>query len=438
MRLFVFVVFVFLGIGRNLPFNELYFFGLGIADYLFGLLTCLWLRGSSVTRQARVLRTPIFATMLISVIALISMLLNAPVYGAEIKDVFEILKYLYLVVVMVVTSHYTMRMGLVPALGFVVGIIISGIVALRYPMNPDILGTLQIYNPNVIGNVLSVSIVFCSFAILGGYPVIGGFLAICAASIAFFTFSKGAWLMSIFGLVACYFAATNQGEGNEGLLMRFKRNVVYFLLLGMLATVYVFWDLMSLIVQTKIAATDFESSAAEGGSVSARAGLILSAFYMFMRNPAFGVGISNFEQVNNLQQDDLGDSYYEDDNPNSAWFYVLGCMGLPAFILFSCMFYWFLSRVYRISHLNRKARALYTTSVGIVFFIGGNVQLEMLTAYYYWVALGVVPALSTRGSINKPISGGAKNNTFARPVIGRVFPRRSAILSGGVGVRPSN
>ena len=427
----VFLVFVLLGIGRNLPFTDLYFFGLGVADLLFSILAASLLLGPSLNREIRVLRTPTIATTLISVIAFISMALNAPVYGAELKDVFEILKYLYLVAVMVVSSYYTRRMGLVPALGFVVGVIVSGIVAFLNPMNPDILGTLQIYNPNVIGNVLSVSIVFCSFAILGGYPVIGGFLAICAASIAFFTFSKGAWLMSIFGLIACYLAATNFGARNAGLATSYKKNVVYVLLGGLLAAVYLFWDVISLIVQAKIAATDFESSAAEGGSVSARAGLILSAIYMFMLNPVFGVGISNFEHVNNLLQDELGDAYYEDDNPNSAWFYVLGCMGLPAFIVFSWMFYWFLSRVYRISLLNQKVRALYTTCVGIVFFIGGNVQVEMLTAYYYWVTLGVVAALSTRGLLKKVIAGGKMDDAFARPLIGGGVARRDALLSGG-------
>lgn len=435
MRPVVFLVFVLLGIGRNLPFADLYFFGLGVADALFSILAFSLLLSPNLTREIRSLQTPIISTTLISILALLSMAVNVPVYGAELKDVFEIFKYMYLVVVMVVTSYWTRRMGPVPALGFVAGAIISGIVAFLNPMNPDILGTLQIYNPNVIGNVLSVAIVFCSFAILSGYPVVGGILAIFSASIAFFTFSKGAWLMSTFGLIACYLAVTSLDEHNAGRTMRYQRNVVYLLLGGLLVAVYVFWDVISLIVQAKIAATDFESSAVEGGSVSARAGLILSAIYMFMLNPAFGIGISNFEYVNNLLEDELGNAYYEDDNPNSAWFYVLGCMGLPAFIVFSWIFYWFLSRVYRISLLNRKVRALFAISVGIVFFIGGNVQLEMLTAYYYWVALGIVAALGSHGSLNSAIARSKIDNAFGRAAIGGGASRGEAVLSSGVGDR---
>jgi hypothetical protein len=37
-----------------------------------------------------------------------------------------------------------------------------------------------------------------------------------------------------------------------------------------------------------------------------------------------------------------------------------------------------------------KVRTFYVGLVGLVIFIGGNVQLEMLTAYYYWVLLGIL------------------------------------------------
>ena len=201
--------------------------------------------------------------------------------------------------------------------------------------------------------------------------------------------------MSMFGLIACYLALINLGNCNTNLAQKFGKYFVYLTFVGMPYVVYEFWDVLSLIVEAKIAATDFEASAAEGGSFSARAGLILSAIYMFLANPLLGVGISNFEYVNHLLESDLGDAYYDDDNPNSAWFYVLGCMGLPAFILFTYIFYWFLTRVHRFSFVNSKARHLYVICIGVVYLIGGNVQLEMLTAYYYWIALGVVAAWST-------------------------------------------
>jgi hypothetical protein len=320
---------------------------------------------------------------------MISLAFNTFTYGVDIKDFFEIFRILYNVVVMVMTGFYIKRLGVMPAFGFVIGVILSGIVAYMNPMNPDVLGTPQIFNPNVIGNVLAVAVVFCSFGIINGYPIVGGALALVAAMISFFTFSKGTWLMSIFGLLACYLAMTSLGGGAVKTAHRIRKYTGYLLFVGLAITVYRFWDMISLILEAKFMATDFAATAAEGGSASARAGLILSSVYMAMMNPLLGVGISNYEHVNHLLKDRLGNNYYDDDNPNSAWFYVLGCIGLPAFFLWSFAFYWFLSRVYQIPLGKPVKRMLYTACVGLVFFIGGNVQVEMLKAYYYWVALGV-------------------------------------------------
>ena len=113
---------------------------------------------------------------------------------------------------------------------------------------------------------------------------------------------------------------------------------------------------------------------------------------MFVSNPLLGVGISNFESVNASLAETLGNSYYDDDNPNSAWFYVLACMGLPAFACFGLLFWWFLRSVTVAPAIQGQRRAAYVLLVGLAYFIGGNVQVEMLTAYYYWVALGVTAA----------------------------------------------
>lgn len=393
MRGFVFLVYVLLGIGRNLPFQKLYFYGLGAADLLFVLLLFSLLAipksCNALLYESQVLATPIAATCGISALAMISITFNAPIYGIDGKDIFEILKYLYLLTVMVVTSYCTRSMNVIPAYGFVIGVILSGVIAMLNPMNPDVHGTPQIFNPNVIGNALSVAIVFCSFIILAGYPLRGGLLAVSASVIGFFTFSKATWLMSIFGLIACYLAVSNVKNLNRA---QYGRYLTYAAFAGLLYAVYHYWGVISVIVNAKIAATEFQASAVEGGSFSARVGLILSAIHMFLINPILGVGISNFEHLNYLLKSDLGDFYYEDDNANSAWFYVLGCMGLPAFLLFTLVFYWFLKRVNRFSFASVQARRVYVTCVGIVFLIGGNVQLEMLAAYYYWVALGLVAA----------------------------------------------
>lgn len=398
MKLLIFLIFMLLGIGRNLPFQELYFFGLGAADILFCLFF-VFLTLSVESRRALLhvavsLRVPIMAISCLSLLAMISLTFNAIIYGVDGKDFFEILKYFYLLAVMVVTGYCSRRGGAAPALGFVVGVIVSGMIAFLNPMNPDVLGTRQIFNPNVIGNILAVSIIFCSFVIFHGYPMVGGILAVCAAVISFFTFSKGTWLMSAFALIACYLALASPGGRHASRVLKYGKYTRYLVLGSLLYVGYEFWGVIALIVQAKLAATDFAATAAEGGSFSARVGLILSASHMFLMNPILGVGISNFEHVNDLLQVQLGDAYYNDDNPNSAWFYVLGCMGLPAFLFYTLVFFWFLRRVNRAPFANPRIRLIYTVCVGIVFFIGGNVQVEMLTGYYYWVAIGIVAVWS--------------------------------------------
>lgn len=398
MPAFVFIVFLALGIGRNLPFQEYFVFGLGFADVLFITLALLLLidprTRQSLFREVGVLIVPIAAISVMAALAMLSVAVNAAVFGMQGKDFFEILRNFYLLTVMIVACLCTRMLGGVAVLAFALGVIVSGVVAFLNPMNPDVFGTPQIFNPNVIGNALSAAIVLCALAILTGRTLSGSLLAVAAILLAFFTFSKGAWLMSIMALGACYLALGSLRGSGDVFALKVGRWVSYVVFGTLALVVYQYWGLISLVVEAKIAATDFGASATEGGSFSARVGLIQSALRMATMNPLLGVGISNFERVNRFLQPDLGAAYYDDDNPNSAWFYVLACMGVPAFLMFTAVFVWFLYRTLQIPRLGRR-RWLFAACVGGVFLVGGNVQSEMLTGYYYWVALGSVAAWST-------------------------------------------
>jgi branched-subunit amino acid transport protein len=400
MAILIIVTYFFIGVGRNLPYQELYFFGLGIADVLFVSVLTVVLFGvrsrSALLSYAVSLRVPLASVGLLAAFAFVSLVFNSFLYGAKGKDLFEILKYAYAALVFLVTAYLGRSHFSTILVGFVSGVAASAVVAILNPMNPDVLGTPQMFNPNVIGNVLAASVVLSSFLILGSRPLLGGTLAVIAAVLSFFTFSKGTWLMSTLGLAACGLAIANVDVSARGLGWAKAGGAA--LLTGVVVIVYQYWDLVSLVVSAKIAATDFDATAAEGGSFSARAGLMLSATLMFLSNPLLGVGISNFETVNASLETVLGNAYYDDDNPNSAWFYVLACMGLPAFLCFLLVFYWFLTRVALAPALSGAHRPMYVFLVGAVFAIGGSVQVEMLTAYYYWVALGVTAAW-TRESI---------------------------------------
>jgi hypothetical protein len=389
-----------LGMGRNLPNEMFYLGGLGLPDLLLAMLIFWSLRKHQervqIWREVFFMRNIITAVSLMGVFAMISMAFNAAIYQAKINDIFEIFRYYYQIVIVLTTFHFSRTDGTLPAVGFVVGALISGVVAALNPMNPDVLGVPQIFNPNVIGNVLSVSILICSVVILCGSPVLGVVLAISAAFVAFFTFSKGTWLMCSLAMLACFVAL----KGLKPLLStrpaRLRRYVSYAFLAVFVYGIFHFGEIVWAIIEAKIVATDFQASAADGGSVSARWGLIVAAIRMFFMNPLLGVGISNFELVNRSLELELGDSFYDDDNPNSAWFYVLSCMGLGAFICFAWVFSVFIKNLARLPMASTSARYFYVTLGASVVFIGGNVQLEMLTSYYYWVLLGILPGLMFR------------------------------------------
>lgn len=389
-----------LGIGRNLPNEMFYVAGVGLPD-LSLIFLMFWLL---LGRQARVeleqevlqMRNIIWAISLLGVFAMISLAFNAFIYQAEVRDLFEIFKYYYQLIVMLVALHCTRTTGPLPAVGFVVGALITGVVALLNPMNPDVLGVPQIFNPNVIGNVLAISVVMCSIVILHGRPVLGVLLAVPAAIIGFFTFSKGTWLMCTLSVLACYLALTALHVSKVAWTLRWGRYVSFAILAGLAYGVFEFSEVVWLIIEAKIAATDFEASAADGGSVSARWGLIISAIHMFLMNPLLGIGISNYEFVNRMLESELGDAFYDDDNPNSAWFYVLGCMGLPAFVCFAWVFFICIKFLNGVPIRSIKVRTTYAGLVAFVILVGGNVQLEMLTAYYYWVLLGILAGWQLR------------------------------------------
>jgi hypothetical protein len=366
-----------------------------------------------------VLRTPIIAIACMGALAMCSLIFNSPFYGSKVRDVFEIFKYFYQGLLMIITCFCTRRAGAMPTLGFVFGVLISGVIAYENPMNPDVLlGARQIFNPNVIGNVLAVSIALCSVLIIRGHALKGAILGACGAVISFFTFSKGTWLMTILAICGCGLALGTLRQRRPNMLSKPVKYIAYAVLGALLLVAYAHQELIVSVINAKITVTDFSASSEEGGSVSQRLGMMRSATYMFSGNPVFGVGISNFEQVNQSFQRELGSAFYDDDNPNSAWFYVLGCMGLPAFLFFGSIYFWFLRKLCQIAQI--KTRLLYTGCIGGVFLIGGNVQLEMLTSYYYWIVLGVIGAYSL--STGSPTRTRKGNSPLAESSSGSPVP----------------
>ena len=414
MKIMLMFLFFLFGVGRNLPGEILHLYGVGLVDCLFICLLIVALISAKTRagffQEIKSLKSLHVAVATIIIFALLSLIFNMFIFGAKISDVFEIFRYYFSFIILAYTVFSIKRYGVSIIIGFPVGVILTGIVAIINPMNPDVLGIPQIFNPNVIGNALAVSVLFSSVLILAGYATIGSAIAVLSSCIAFFTFSKGAWLMCTLALVACVLALKLSGNGSQRdkIFINFSKLASVMFLLTLIYVVHENYELISLVVEAKIKATEFGATAAEGGSFSARVGLILSAIKMFLYNPLFGVGISNFESVNRSLEAQLGSYFYDDDNPNSAFFYVLGCMGVVAFIAFSYLYYYFIKRLSSLVTGPKIVRISYATMGTGVIFIGGNVQLEMLTAYYFWVLFGLVI------SINHILSKTTKNIDYSQ------------------------
>ena len=207
-------------------------------------------------------------------------------------------------------------------------------IAYLNPRNLDILGTVQLFNPNVIGTIMVVSAAMATVFLKNSSIILKSFLIATLLFLSFYTFSKSSWLIAILVLYSFFVIE-----------MFYSKNIREKVTFSLIFVVPVFsiialnFDLIYMLFYTKYLTTDFGLTAAEGNSFQARWGLIYSSIIIWTENPIFGVGISNWEQAHIENQMNLGSMFYLDDNPNSAFFYVLSCMGIIPFLIFIYVFF---------------------------------------------------------------------------------------------------
>lgn len=391
-KIFIAVLFFLLGIGRNLPYEHLFVYGLGIADLLLILffITSYAYEYSKwqliVSHNNGLLHFMVFFLIW----NLFSTIINTPFFGIHLLDIFECLRIIYLIVILLTTIFLTIKYNTLPGVSFVSGVAFSGFIAYLNPMNPDVLGIVQIFNPNVIGNILSFSCLFLVLLMyLGANKLVSLFLFTICFSFAIFTYSKATWLMLIICLLALFFYFKQYYS--------FLTRIGKILFIGLLVLISFYLgtrdvfkasvQLGQVIIDSKIENSGFGSSASEGSSVGARYGLSYSGFYMFLQSPIWGVGVGNFEKVNDENKYELGKYYYKDDNANSLIFHLLGTIGIVGLLIFLKIVHLFYKKL---NHLGRlyNIPKLYNYLLFSIFFISINFQRELLTSYYFWIIFG--------------------------------------------------
>lgn len=390
MRPLVWLICLLLGIGQNLPFEQLYVHGVGAGDFLFlGLLTLQMLHAPSreaLIAEAGRLQTLFLLLLVFVTLTVLSSFANVPVWDIDGADLIEAIRPLYYFALIVFVSLSVRRYGLSIVIAFLSGILVSGIVAYLFPSSEDVNGFVMLWNPNVMGNMLAVGVLLVSLLIFEGRLGAATLFLFPFVVLSAFSYSKGTWIMVLLGLGACFVAFRASGGVRT---RRLGKNILVAGGLGFLGVIAYNFDVLYEMVSFKLSTTQFEDSAAEGGTVAARWGFVRASVQLALENPLLGVGISNFETAYDSLQQVLGDDYWATDNPHSTWLYILACMGIPALIVFAGIVVVVLRQFYARLPLKQGSCQLYISLVALLLFLSGAVLLHLLTQYFFWFMAGV-------------------------------------------------
>jgi hypothetical protein len=307
------------------------------------------------------------------------------------KDLIETLRPLYYLAMTAFVVAWVKDHGLSQFIvAFLGGILFVALVNYFYGDDAGIVvfGFKTMYNPNLMGNMIGVGVFLSSLLFLSGWIVPGatyvGFLLV----LSLFTYSKGAWLMSVLGVLACALATRTRRKSTG---RRKARLLLAYTALGVVAGLGIhFREEIGLLLAFKLRTTQLESTAAEGGTVAQRWSFVRASTRMVMDHPLVGIGISNYENEYDRLREYLGAAYHPTDNPHSAFLYILACTGLPAFAVFFGLFLYPFCVLFRLLPLGPGFRVAYTSLAVLIFALNASVQIELLSQPFFWVFVGLV------------------------------------------------
>ena len=214
MKLFSFALLFSLLIGRNLPFDQLIFFGLGPWDLVasfFGII--LFAKGVSIKGLSKRVT---YLTILFLIVGMVGIVANVR-FGFALTDVFEVLRVLYGLVLIRVgayCAHYLSETNIKNAIFFSGALVFY--FAYTNPMNPDVLGFVQIWNPNVIGNMLIFHTLLLLIISKKKLDILTTMYCVILLFFAFFTYSKATWILIV--LIIPYLVLNQSLKVKYGLL----------------------------------------------------------------------------------------------------------------------------------------------------------------------------------------------------------------------------
>lgn len=382
---------LFWGVGTNLLNHRWYVIhGISIGDLVFGAWM-VWActrpdLARALVRASRTLVVPLGLMFAFAVWLLGSVVVNAFRFGAQWSDLFAILRLFYFSAIMVFCVVYVQRFGLRPLLmAFILGVALltaGRVVDALVNGAPRVTTLPLLKDPNVVGNMLGVAVLMSSMLIFSGST--GWAMALTAAlsAASAMTFSKGAWLMVLLGIVANVLALVmrvpRRAAGRRRTLAAaVVSSLALILLIGLNA------DQLAEVIDLKIRTTIVDDS------MGLRLRYALGGAYAMIDNPLFGVGFHNYYVVERMYPELL---LPPSDNAHNVFSQIAAVGGLPALLVFLLLFiYPFLQLWGVMRRLGPAVISLaYVASAVLVFFLSGAVQLQIMAQPFFWVFTGLV------------------------------------------------
>jgi len=369
----------------------------------FSLITAALYPGfrKELVATAHSMRLYIGVVFAFCVLGFASLWVNAFIYSVEFSSIFEVWRPLFYVALLITLAVYcragyftpimvSYLLGLLggTALNFVQTFMSGGIVSAD--------GVMEYFNPNVTGNMIDVGMFLCVIW-LAVQPTNFSIIAVATGAIAvFFSYSKGAWLMAFLALGAFFMVYVSSGKRlSRG--MKIARNAMLGLgAIAATALVVTHMDFITSTIEFKLKQSVSDRFTQGQSTVALRRGQVLSSLEIMTHDPILGVGVKNWEVNNDRNRYWLHDIFLKNDNPHNGFFYILSCMGIPAFFLF---IYIVLLPVYLyLLFLPTKlyARLAFAAAFLLFLVLSGNVMVHIIANYFLWIFTGFAVFLARR------------------------------------------
>lgn len=146
INFYTFILGAFAGIGRNLPGEFLVFSGVAIIDFIliFSFLILIITKNNSVKRFIYIFRLEFLLLYVFAIFCYISMIHNSVIWDIRTSDLFEVVKYILIPFYLVIYALCFKKCPQFLLCGYILGLLVVGVLAYLNPMNPDVIGTVQI------------------------------------------------------------------------------------------------------------------------------------------------------------------------------------------------------------------------------------------------------------------------------------------------------